>query len=101
MFFVGSTGSRGYYRAQIVKVKSDVGKSEDAKTYFIASTRRVGGRTLRSGLVVDKEIEYLVRARNDASFSHWLSQAELDTLRKKTDLDESILDDPKQKSGEA
>lgn len=101
MYFVGATGNRGYYRAQIVKVANDAGIAEDAKTYFIASTRRVGGKTLRSGLVVDKETEYLVRARNDPSFSHWLSEGELATLRKKTDLDDSILNDTKQKSNEA
>ena len=99
MFFVG-TGNRGYYRQQVIKVTSEDDKSEEAKTYFIAATRRVGGKTLRSGAVVDKETEYLVRARNDASFSHWLSQEELDTLRKKTDIDESLLAENGEKTEE-
>ena len=100
MFYVGASGNRGYYRQQIIKVTGEDDKSEEAKTYFIAATRRVGGKTLRSGAVVDKETEYLVRARNDASFSHWLSQEELDTLRKKTDLDESLLAENGEKTEE-
>ena len=100
MFYVGASGNRGYYRQQIIKVTGEDDKSEEAKTYFIAATRRVGGKTLRSGAVVDKETEYLVRARNDASFSHWLSQEELDTLRKKTNLDESLLAENGEKTEE-
>ena len=91
VFYVGSL-SRPFYLDQLSKVvNSDSGDEKNDKVYFVASVRHVRGRTLRSGLVIEKEPEYLVRARNDSSFSHWLTQEELDALKRKVEVDESIL----------
>ena len=90
VFYVGSS-SRPYYRQQLSKIVADESGQEADKNYFVAAVRNVKGRTLRSGLVIDKEKEFLIRARNDPEFSHWFTEQDFDALKKKVEVDEAIL----------
>ena len=55
-------------------------QSASDKQYFIASTRLIGGKKLRSGVVSGAQKQYLLRAVNDDT-SSWISEFEYRKLK--------------------
>ena len=71
---------RSYYAAELARA-SPSEKPQD-KQYFIAQTRLVKTKTLRSGKRIAGEKQYLLKAKNDSEQSSWISENEFQSLQK-------------------
>ena len=70
---------RKFYAQELVAAEEPETLQE--KNYFIAGTRKVNQKRLRSGKVSDGDIQYLLKARNDPDQSNYITQAEYDKLK--------------------
>ena len=78
--------SQPYYFEQLAVVAKDTSSTGEERrrrpVFFIARTRRLDGRETRSGAKSNQVTQYLVKSVIDKSFSHWLSESEVEKLRK-------------------
>ena len=67
-----------YYAQQLVKATP---ASEQQKHYYIANTRQVNQKRLRSGRESTGEKEYLLRSSNDPELSTYISETQYQKLK--------------------
>ena len=70
---------RDYYAGELVEARK--AETEQEKKYFIAQTKTVGAKTLRSGHTSGGEKLFLLRSLNDADQSSWINAYEYSKLK--------------------
>lgn len=78
-YLVSGKGKRAYYPQEIVKIAPVATPKE--KQYFIERSQRVGVKRHRSGKESGGQTQYLLKAKNDADQSSWISEDELQKLK--------------------
>ena len=69
-----------FYERQLSEVRE--GPTSDQRVYIVEKVREVAGRELRSGKKESSVKQYLTKSIADRSFSKWLTEEELEKLRK-------------------
>ena len=70
---------RVYYEQELVHAAAP--SKEIEKQYYIERTRRINTKKHRSGAVSGGETQYLLKAKNDANQSGWISEFEYQRLK--------------------